>query len=142
MSRFEPIGHFVYEKGNRIGCTYDEAAVEIAKKLNAYQMRLERLKAMPHDDETCPHLVALGRLESENSILMREVDRLMAWKQEAETQLKLAEHWVNQSNVIVERLTNAGDDVLRTLLWTDEYSADRYKDAEKKWRTAKEGKLP
>jgi len=40
----------------------------------------------------------------------------------------------------VERLTTGGDDVLHTLLWTDEYSVDRYKDAEKKWNAAKEGK--
>ena len=43
--RFEAIGSFVYEKGNRIGVTPDEASVELARKLNAYQMRIERLKA-------------------------------------------------------------------------------------------------
>ena len=45
MSRFEAIGHFVYEKGDRIGVTLDEASIELARKLNAYQMRVERLKA-------------------------------------------------------------------------------------------------
>ena len=45
MSRFEAIGHFVYEKGDRIGVTLDEGAIELARKLNAYQMRIERLKA-------------------------------------------------------------------------------------------------
>ena len=45
MSRFEALGHFVYEKGERIGVTPPEAAVELARKLNAYQMRVERLKA-------------------------------------------------------------------------------------------------
>jgi len=45
MSRFKAIGHFVYEKGNRIGVTQDEAAQELARKLNAYQMRVERFKA-------------------------------------------------------------------------------------------------
>ena len=44
-NRFEAIGFFVYEKGNRIGVTLDEASVELARKLNAYQMRVERLKA-------------------------------------------------------------------------------------------------
>ena len=44
-NRFEAIGSFVYEKGNRIGVTPDEASVELAQKLNAYQMRIERLKA-------------------------------------------------------------------------------------------------
>lgn len=44
-NRFKSIGTFVYEKGNRIGVTPDEASVELARKLNAYQMRIERLKA-------------------------------------------------------------------------------------------------
>ena len=44
-NRFEAIGSFVYEKGNRIGVTLEEASVELARKLNAYQMRVERLKA-------------------------------------------------------------------------------------------------
>jgi len=57
VSRFEAIGHFVYENGNRIGCIPDEAAVELARKLNAYQMRIERFKA-------------------ENARLKAEVDRL------------------------------------------------------------------
>jgi hypothetical protein len=45
MTRFKSIGSSVYEKGDRIGCTPDEAAVELARKLNAYQMRVARLKA-------------------------------------------------------------------------------------------------
>ncbi|CAB4151648.1 hypothetical protein UFOVP583_28 [uncultured Caudovirales phage] len=45
MSRFQAIGNYVYEKGERIGCTLDEAADVVACKLNAYQMRIERLKA-------------------------------------------------------------------------------------------------
>lgn len=44
-NRFEAIGPFVYEKGNRIGVTPDDASVELARKLNAYQMRVERFKA-------------------------------------------------------------------------------------------------
>ena len=44
MSRFKAIGNFVYEKGDRIGVTLDEAAIELAQKLNAYQMRVERFK--------------------------------------------------------------------------------------------------
>ena len=40
----------------------------------------------------------------------------------------------------VERLTKAGDRVLHTLLWTDEYDEFRYKDAKKIWDAAKEGK--
>ena len=45
MSRFQSIGNYVYEKGERIGCTTEEAADALACKLNAYQMRIERLKA-------------------------------------------------------------------------------------------------
>ena len=45
MSRFQAIGNYVYEKGKRIGCTTEEAADALACKLNAYQMRIERIKA-------------------------------------------------------------------------------------------------
>jgi hypothetical protein len=45
VSRFEALGHYVYEDGNRIGCTPEEASAELARKLNAYQMRVERFKA-------------------------------------------------------------------------------------------------
>jgi hypothetical protein len=54
--------------------------------------------------------------------LKAEVERLEAWKREAETQLKLAEHWVNQSNTIVERLTKGGDrlaELSDTTIWWD-----------------------
>lgn len=44
MSRYQALGHYVYEKGERIGCTPEEASIELARKLNAYQMRIERLK--------------------------------------------------------------------------------------------------
>ena len=44
-ARFKPLGQYVYEKGERIGCSLEEAAVELSRKLNAYQMRIERLKA-------------------------------------------------------------------------------------------------
>jgi len=33
---------------------------------------------MNHDDDTCPHLVVLGRLEAENARLKAEVERLTA----------------------------------------------------------------
>ena len=44
-ARFKPLGQYVYEKGERIGCSVEEAAVELSRKLNAYQMRVARLKA-------------------------------------------------------------------------------------------------
>jgi len=31
---------------------------------------------MTHDDDTCPHLVVLGRLEAENTRLKAEIERL------------------------------------------------------------------
>lgn len=31
---------------------------------------------MSHDDDTCPHLVVLGRLEAENARLKAKVERL------------------------------------------------------------------
>jgi hypothetical protein len=34
---------------------------------------------MSHDDDTCPHLVVLGRLETENARLKAEVERLTAF---------------------------------------------------------------
>jgi hypothetical protein len=34
---------------------------------------------MTHDDDTCPHLVVLGRLEAENARLKTEVERLTAF---------------------------------------------------------------
>ena len=33
-------------------------------------------KMVYHDDDTCPHLVVLGRLEAENARLKAEVERL------------------------------------------------------------------
>jgi len=42
--RFEALGNYVYEKGERIGATPEESAINLARKLNAYQMRIERLK--------------------------------------------------------------------------------------------------
>lgn len=62
MSRFEAIGHFVYEKGDRIGVTLDESAIELARKLNAYQMRVERLKA---EVERLKNMVNYWRIEAE-----------------------------------------------------------------------------
>jgi hypothetical protein len=34
---------------------------------------------MNHDNDTCPHLVVLGRLEAENARLKAEVERLTAF---------------------------------------------------------------
>jgi hypothetical protein len=78
MSRFEAIGHFVYEKGDRIGCTPDEAAVELARKLNAYQMRVERLKTEIRElkFERVHDLNHIGDLQDEVGRLINAGDAL------------------------------------------------------------------
>ena len=38
-----------------------------------------------------------------------------------------------------KKLIQAGDLLLNTLLWTDEYSSERYNDAREKWEKAKNG---
>lgn len=114
-NRFEAIGSFVYEKGNRIGVTLDEASVDLAQKLNAYQMRIERLKAEVEE-------------------LKNQPDPLTAYLYAAE----LAKDEVKRLKAEVERLRKAGDamakviddDYLDTLqVWID-------------WNAAKEGKQP
>jgi uncharacterized protein (DUF3084 family) len=85
--------------------------------------------------------------QAENSVLAVECDSLKA---EAERVGSENSHLhkgiyslslnVGQLKDEVERLTKAGDRVLHTLLWTDEYDEFRYKDAKKIWDAAKEGK--
>ncbi len=90
----------------------------------------------------------VGELNKENARLKAEVERLEAWKREAETQLKLAEHWVNQSNTEVERLTKAGDEMAFMINESFDFPPNTpqpYIDAYlllgiKKWVSAKEGK--
>ena len=105
MSSFEALRSFIYENGNRIGCTVEEGAVEIARKLNAYQMRVERLKAMPHDDDACPHLVRANLLETDNARLKAEVERLRA---SSFVTAVPSEHYEAQRRRI-EALREAGD---------------------------------
>ena len=75
MSRFKAIGHFVYEKGDRIGVTLDEAAIELAQKLNAYQMRVERLKEQDRS-QTESHRINTNMWKDEVARLKAEVQRL------------------------------------------------------------------
>jgi len=67
---------------------------------------------MSHDDDTCPHLVVLGRLEAENARLKAEV----------------------------ERLTKAGDWVISHWSSGDGSDEFRFCQALLKWKDAKEGK--
>jgi FtsZ-binding cell division protein ZapB len=72
MSRFESLGHYVYEDGNRIGCTPEEASAELARKLNAYQMRIERFKA-----ENARLKAEVERLTKDNETINK--DRALLW---------------------------------------------------------------
>ena len=82
--RFKPLGQYVYEKGERIGCSVEEAAVELSRKLNAYQMRIERLKAEVErlriaGGESEPRFVLLSdyrHLKAENERLRKAGDEL------------------------------------------------------------------
>ncbi len=81
MSRFKPLGNFIYENGDRIGCTVEEANVEIAQKLNAYQMRIERLKAEVAElknqpDPLTAYLYAAELAKDEMKRLKAEVELL------------------------------------------------------------------
>jgi hypothetical protein len=81
VSRFKPLGNFIYENGDRIGCTVEEANVEIAQKLNAYQMRIERLKAEVAElknqpDPLTAYLYAAELAKDEMKRLKAEVELL------------------------------------------------------------------
>ena len=70
------------------------------------QAEVERLTK--HDDDTCPHLVVLGRLEAENARFKAEVERLTAF-----TTRTIIPNELLQAQV--ERLTKAGDAMELTL---------------------------
>ena len=40
--RFTALGQYVYERGNRIGFSPDDAAEQYAKRLNGYEDRIKR----------------------------------------------------------------------------------------------------
>ena len=144
MSRFKPLGNFIYENGDRIGCTVEEANVEIAQKLNAYQMRIERLKAEVDnlrknaDINPAQSPQEIERLKAEIAELKNQPDPLTAYLYAAE----LAKDDIKRLKAEVERLRKAGDllafhyiSLGRKLFPTDPLPSSI--DA---WNAAKEGK--
>ena len=86
---------------------------------------------IPHDDDTCPHLVRASLLEVENARLKAEVERLDAFKT----------HTIIPNEILqaqVERLTKAGDAMASPLSKGAmmAFGASLAKD----WNAAKEGK--
>ena len=141
---------------------YDDVIGMLTDQCHQYALEVERLKAMPHDDDTCPHLVVLGRLEAENARLKAQIDakmevgvpyadyerlfaenaRLKAEVEELKAQpdpltaylyaAELAKDDIKRLKAEVERLTKAGDAM-----------ADWFFDSDslvKEWNAAKEGK--
>ena len=86
---------------------------------------------MSHDDDTCPHLVVLGRLEAENAHLKAEVERLTAF-----TTRTIIPNEELQAEV--ERLYRHGDLMLKFAAANMTFPA--YATMAKDWNAAKEGK--
>ena len=100
---------------------------------------------MSHDDDTCPHLVVLGRLEAENARLKAEVEQRTA-QAKRHKEVMLSDMQIIADNRLeiemlkeqVERLTKAGDAFV--LLLEDEgYDMESIREVDG-WNAAKEGK--
>lgn len=92
---------------------------------------------MSHDDDNCPHLVVLGRLEAENARLKAENARL---KTEVHHLMVFCNCTLIPSKELqaqVERLTKAGDAMANNIVWVE-----LYRPLVAKWNAAKEGKQP
>lgn len=130
MSRFEAIGRFVYEKGDRI-----ESAEYLARKLNAYQMRIERFKAeVERLDTLCKQLMAQhSDISCENIKLRKFNDEAIAHiaKEERKSRERL-----DMAQAEIERLCKAGDAMAEAL------DAAGFNSARDFWNAAKEGKQP
>ena len=109
---------------------YDDVIGMLTDQCHQYALEVERLKAVPHDDDTCPHLVVLGLLDAECSRLKAEVERLTAF-----TTRTIIPNEELQAQV--ERLTKAGDVLANNIVWVE-----LYRPLVAKWNAAKEGKQP
>ena len=124
---------------------YNDVIGMLTDQCHQYALEVERLKAMPHDDDTCPHLVALGRLEADYARLKAEVERLKAEPDALTAYLyadTLRRDDIKTLKEQVERLTKAGDALENWIAWECESpagTADGIRDA---WDAAKEGKQP
>ena len=91
---------------------YDDVIGMLTDQCHQYALEVERLKAAPHDDDTCPHLVVLGLLQAENARLKAEVERLTAEPDALTAYLyadTLRRDDIKTLKEQVERLTKAGD---------------------------------
>ena len=117
---------------------YDDVIGMLTDQCHQYALEVERLKAAPHDDDTCPHLVVLGRLEAENARLKAEVERLTAFT----TRTIIPNEELQKQ---IERLIKAGNMINVTLNayyngWP--YDLLIVRDVMLRWDAAKEGKQP
>ena len=101
---------------------------------------------MSHDDDTCPHLVVLGRLEAENTRLKAEVNELKSQPDPLTAYLyaaELAKDDIKRLKAQVERLTKAGDELhafLINYIVESRISSAYLNKLDDGWHAAKEGK--
>ena len=100
---------------------------------------------MSHDDDTCPHLVVLGRLEAENARLKAEVDELKSQPDPLTAYLyaaELAKDDIKRLKAEVERLRAAGDTLMAAYCMGDR-NKERWAEypVVREWLAAK-GELP
>ena len=122
---------------------YDDVIGMLTDQCHQYALEVERLKAAPHDDDTCPHLVVLGRLEAENARLKAEVERLKVEVQHLMVFCNCTLIPSKKLQAQVERLTKAGDAMAIALNLNDDvFDNHEKKLAQSAWNAAKEGKQP
>ena len=109
--------------------SYYENRIKALEERVAKMAMDQRMKAIPVEAKLVQRI---AELQAENKALAN-------WKREAETQLKLAEHWVNQSDEIIQRLAKAGDMLAfhYTALGRKVYGNDPLPPSVTEWQEAK-----